>query len=333
MKLLYIVDPHLRGTSPRNRLDDYKAASFEKIREVFALARERRVKAIVTSGDNLDRPEVADGFKEDLADLLNESPVDIITTVGNHEIYGYNPDTYKRTSLRILERMCPRLQVVVDPAKAVILTDGPTIVALTFAPFSRQMDINGFGYDHNEKLPEPCYHIHVAHGMLLDHVPPFDRFSLLDDVKTKADMVLSGHDHTGYGVYNRADGKVFVNPGSITRIQASVAEIERPIRVAIIDVTAFEAYGGVTGYDAKVSLVPLKSAKPGPEVLDRSGIEADQKRAYAMAEFQALIQTEDGKAAVDIGDIIASIARQDKLPPEVVEKALAVIEAQRANVL
>lgn len=331
MKLLYVVDPHFRGTNPRNRVDDYRAASFAKFREIYGLAVEHQVAAVITSGDNLDRPEISDGFKDDLADLLNESPVDILTTIGNHEIYGYNPDTYKRTSLRILERMCPRLQVLADPAKPIILRDGRTTVALTFTPYSSRMDIGGYGYSPEARLPEAAYHIHVAHGMLLDHVPPFDRFTLLNDAVTLADMVLSGHDHTGYGVYRRADGKVFVNPGSITRIQASIAEIERPIRIALIEIRYAE-HSAKPYYDAVVDLIPLQTAKPGADILDRSQIEADQKRAYAMAEFQALIQTEDGKAAVDIGDIIASIARQDKLPAEVVEKALEVIAQQRAFV-
>ena len=54
----------------------------------------------------------------------------------------------------------------------------------------------------------------------------------------------------------------------------------------------------------------LQSAKPGEEVLDRSRIEAEKKRAYAMEEFASLIQTETGEdVLVDINTIVESIAK------------------------
>ena len=79
-------------------------------------------------------------------------------------------------------------------------------------------------------------------------------------------MVLCGHDHTGFGIYNRSDGKVFANIGSITRLSASEAEINRPIQVLLIDVKSPGVFG--------LERIPLQSAKPGEEVLDRSRIEA-----------------------------------------------------------
>lgn len=333
MKLLYFTDPHYRGTNPRNRIDDYFAAACEKTREIFALAREHDVRAILCGGDDLDRPEVADGVKADLADLLNESPVDIYTAIGNHDIYGYNPDTYRRTSLRILERMCPKLRVMTAAKGFREFTDGSTIVVVSFEPYSGKMDIDGYGYDPQAGVDRgEAYRIHIAHGMLLDHTPPFERFTLLSNVETTADMVLTGHDHSGFGVYRRADGKVFVNPGSLTRIAASVGEIERTPQVALIDVKAVMVEGRQE-YKAVVDLIPLKCAKPGAEVLDRSKIEADQKRAYAMGEFTALIQDQaGGKVVLNVADIITEIAAQDKIPQAVIEKALTEIEKQRANV-
>lgn len=132
---------------------------------------------------------------------------------------------------------------------------------------------------------------------------------------------MTGHDHTGYGVYQRSDGVVFVNPGSLTRLSASTAEIERIVQVALIDVSA----GGI-----EVKLVPLKSAKPGGEILDRSGIEAEQQRQYAMEEFAALIRTSAGeKVLLNIDDIVATIARQEAFAPEVVAKTIEKIQEQK----
>jgi exonuclease SbcD len=192
---------------------------------------------------------------------------------------------------------------------------------VSFQPYTNAVDINNFGYSYS--LPEKAsLHIHIAHGMLMDHIPPFDRYSLVQNIETNADIVLTGHCHTGYGVYKRKDGKIFCNPGSLLRSSASAGELERPIQVAVIDTQTKD-----------IQLVPLKCAKPGNDVLDRSKIEADERREYAMSEFAALIQTGTGeKALLDIDNIVETIAKQDKLPAEVVKKTLEKISEMKGLV-
>lgn len=315
MKLLFVGDLHLRGTNPRNRIDSYPEAAHAKLREVFELAEQHQVRAILCPGDVFDRPEVATGVLIETMDLMRKCPVNFFTCPGNHDIYGYNLDTYNRSSLLLLSELVPKLHVLLTPEEPVIF--GSTTI--TFSPYSSRMDRDGYGYSPADRMPHTSLHIHVAHGMLLDHTPPFDRFTLIQDVKTEADIVLSGHDHTGFGVYHRADGKIFCNPGSLTRMSASISEIERRVQVALIDTDT-----------RNIELLPLQSAKPGSEVLDRSKIEADQKRQYAMEEFAALIQTGSGeRVLLNIDDIVTMIAAQEHLPAEVVAATLKKIEEQR----
>jgi exonuclease SbcD len=319
VKLLFVGDIHLRGKNPRNRIDNYQETIREKLCEVYEIAKQHQVRAILCPGDIFDWPEVSNGVLIKCMQLLRECPVAIYTCPGNHDIYGYNLDTYDRTSLRLLSELVPRLHVVRDPGSPVLFSAIGVDVAVTFTPYSGRMDHGGYGYSPEYRHRDTRLHIHVAHGMLLDHTPPFDRFTLIQDVKTEADIVLSGHDHTGFGVYHRADGKIFCNPGSLTRMSASVNEIERTVQVALIDT------------DTKnIELIPLKCAKLGDEVLDRSKIEADQKRQYAMEEFAALIQTGSGeRVLLNIDDIVTTIAAQEQLPRDVVEATLKKIEEQR----
>ncbi|MFJ5716581.1 exonuclease SbcCD subunit D [Neobacillus sp. NPDC093127] len=312
-KLLWTGDWHLRGTTPRNRTDNYKEAIKEKLLEIFNLAKYRQVDAIVTAGDTFHTPEVATGVLLEFAELLEKSPVPILTTAGNHDIYGYNLDTYNRTSLRVLEKLVPQLTVFNDPSKAVISGDN---AVLSFTPYSAEIDKNGYGYspeyvrNYDDRLK-----IHVAHGMLLDHTPPFDRYTYIGDVDTAADLVLTGHDHTGYGIYKRSDGKTFVNCGAICRLSASQQEINRKVEVLLIDVKS------KTDFD--LELIPLQSAKPGEQILDRSAIEAQNERQYAMEEFATLIKATNGeKVLVDINAIIEAIADKENYRPDVVRKAL-----------
>lgn len=329
IKFLFVGDWHLRGSSPRNRTDDYTEVAKVKLREVFKIAVEQEVDAILQPGDIFDRPEVSISVLLDFAEVLRESPVDIYCTIGNHDIYGYNVDSYYRTSLRLLEMLVPQLNVIKSATnKPIYMAKGKYKVYLTATPYSREMDINGYGYSPDvEYADKDAIGVHIAHGMLLDHKPPFDRYSDLYKVDTKASVILTGHDHMGYGIYRRsADNKLFVNPGSLLRMSASVGEITRRVRVAIVKIDDIKGT-----YDA--DFVELESAKPGEEVLDRSKIEEEKQRQYAMENFSALIQGHTGsKVLLDINQIIDQVAAEEQYNPNVVQTALQIIDAQREKV-
>lgn len=312
-------DWHIKGINPRNRIDDYMAAFEEKMREVFKLAKEYDAQAIICPGDVFDSPDVANGVLLRVYRLLQEAPCLVLVASGNHCIYGYNIDTLERTSLNLLQMLLPKFRV----NSRTPFWDDQVQVETTFQPYTSKVDIEGWGYSYTKgQYSDHAVKIHVVHGMLLDHVPPFERYSLVQNVETNADVVITGHDHTGYGIYQRADGKLFINPGALMRIAASVGEIERPIQVALLEV----------GEKITARLIPLACAKPGDQVLDRSKIEADQKRAYAMEKFASLIEAEGGeKVAINIDEIIAKIAEKENIAPIVVAKALAKIAVERGR--
>ena len=326
---LVVGDWHLRGNNPRNRIDDYPTAAREKLREVFKLAVEHGAKAIIQPGDIFDRPEVSIAVLLEYAEILKESPVDIICTLGNHDIYGYNTDSYYRTSLRLLEMLVPQLRVIRSESDEPIYIQDPhgNHVAITATPYSRNMDVDGYGYQPYVAIASGCVNIHIAHGMLLDHKPPFDRYSDLYKVDTTAQVVITGHDHIGYGIYNRkADGVLFINPGSLLRISASVGEMERKPRVAILSVDTIKK-------DYNADFIELEAAKPGEEVLDRTAIEEAKERQYAMEAFSTLIQGHTGgKVLMDINQIIDQIAQEEQFAPQVVQTALQILDVQRERV-
>lgn len=331
MKLLYTGDWHLRGNNPRNRIDDYPAAAIEKLGEVFKLAETNDVDFILMPGDVWDRPEVSIAVLLTYAEVLRRSPVPIYATIGNHDIYGYNTGSYGRSSLKLLEMLVEQFHVISDSGVATNLSKqagkgGKYPVYLTATPYSRLMDIDGYGYSPDIELGDDVISVHIAHGMLLDHKPPFDRYSDLYKVPTTADIVLTGHDHLGYGIYKRADGVTFCNPGSLLRISASVKEIERKVQVALITLNTVTA-------DKSIELIPLQCAKPGDEVLDRSTIEEAKERQYAMDAFSTLIQSHTGgKVLMDVNQIIETIAAEEHVDQDVVKAALAVIDQQRETV-
>ncbi|MEN6565900.1 MAG: metallophosphoesterase [Veillonellales bacterium] len=315
MKFLFIGDIHIRGNNPRNRLDDYKEACKTKLRECFKIAVENKVTAILQSGDIFHSPEVSIATLLDFVEVFKECPVPIYCTVGNHDVFGYNLETYGRTSLQLLQLLVQNFNVAAGNARDTVIGDGKskTDVWVSFQPYTSQVDTNGFGYMSSVGSFEPV--IHMVHGMLLDHNLPYEaKYTNLYNVETDADIILSGHDHIGYGVIKRHDGKLFCNPGALMRINASTAEISRPIQVALINTEKMD-----------IQLIPLKCAKPGEEVLDRSQIEENDARQYAMEEFSALIKTDTGTAVLNIPDIVEQIAKQEQLTKNVVDKAIELL--------
>lgn len=318
-KFVFTGDWHLRGNNPRNRIDDYQTAADEKLTEVLSFASYCNADAILMPGDVWDRPEVSIGVLLHYANILKDTLCPIYATIGNHDIYGYNLSTYGRSSLKLLELLVPDFHVI---------SEDPVIIGdtyITATPYSGQMDIDGYGYNGDAGGVNGFTYIHIAHGMLLDHKPPFDRYTLIDDCKTNADIVLTGHDHTGYGVIRRADGKLFCNPGALMRMNASINEIERPVRIA--EITIDSTHGD---RHIDIQLVKLNSAKPGDEVLDRSKIDEAKARQYAMDNFSTLIQSHTGqKVIADVNQIVEEIAKQEAYAPEVVKTALEILDQQR----
>jgi len=322
MKLLFMGDIHIRGNNPRNRIDDYKEACKLKLYEVWQIAAVNKVEAILQPGDIFHSPEVAISTLLEFAKVFKDAPCPIYCTIGNHDVYGYNLDTFGRTSLQLLELLVPNFHVIQISQDIRKHNPEPNslddTVHVGFNPYRTDIDTSPVGYQMCEY--EQLTNILVVHGMLLDHELPYEgRSTNLYHVDTNAKIILSGHDHTGFGVIKRHDGKLFCNPGALMRISASQAEIDRTIQVAIIDTAAEE-----------ISLVPLKCAKPGDEVLDRSKIVENQERQYAMEEFTALIQA-DGKAVkLNIPDIIDQISKQEKIQQNVIDKTLELIGSVQA---
>jgi histidinol-phosphate/aromatic aminotransferase/cobyric acid decarboxylase-like protein len=68
----------------------------------------------------------------------------------------------------------------------------------------------------------------------------------------------------------------------------------------------------------------------GDEVLDRSKIEEEKAREYAMSKFTALVKRDGDKpVALDINQIVEEMAKKYDVAPDIVEDLINEIDAQR----
>lgn len=316
MKLLYLTDTHIRGTSPKNRLDDYCETLKEKLKEISNIVKEEKIDFVLHGGDLFDRPDVSVSIVSEFAQIFQSFGVPIYIISGNHDIFGHNPDTLGRTMLGLL---CNLGIMHLVNYKKIILEKDNLRVQLTGSPYIYSMDelSNRDNYKVTE-VDESCkYAIHMTHGFLIDK--PFMKevsHTLIEDIKdTKADITLGGHYHFGFKTVE-LDNKYFVNPGALIRISNSKIEMKRRPKVDIISLDE----------DIHIEERYLKSAKPGEEVLDRSEMERHQFKGIKMAEFKESIEASANYKSLDIFDLLLRISKSENISEEVKSEALKRVE-------
>lgn len=313
MRILYFTDTHIRGTSPKNRKDDYVETLENKFFEILKIIEDESIDFVIHGGDLFDRPDISVSIVSRFANILNQIKVPIYMVSGNHDIYGHNPQTVHRTMVGLLNSL--NIVNIIDGKGKILLEKDNIKVQLTGQPYIYNIDDpnNREYYLVNSINEDINYSIHLVHGMLLDK--PFIKgipFTLIDDIKsTKADITLSGHYHSGFKK-TIIDNKYFINPGSIVRITNSLREIERQPQVALIDLKD----------KIDIRFVPLKTAKTGEDVLDRAEIEKNIFQRERLFEFKQTIDDALDFEKMDINDLLIEVSTSEGVSENVKIEAL-----------
>ncbi len=324
-KIIVCGDLHWRGLNPKARLDNFLEALTAKLQEVFEIARRIVADAIIIAGDLFHSPNMAWGTVAELALLLQSVPCPVLTIPGNHDSYGGNLESLFRTPYGLLAK----LGFIWDLDKNPYLMSNPSEdIFITGHGFTADTDTEAgmvqFLASRNEETQNATI-IHVVHSMLLDRSPGFDiRHTLISQVKTTANVIISGHDHTGFGIIRRDDEILFINPGALCRLTAHASEIERQVQVAVLTVD--------DNGQCNAELVPLQSAKPGHQVLSREHIEEAQARNQKLDEFLSLLASEGESKFLEVREIVEDIAARENIPAAVKQEALERLGRARERV-
>lgn len=326
MKLLYITDTHIRGTSPRSRLDDFPRTLLAKLEEVLELARHHRVTAILHGGDLFDRPDVAPAVALEFLRVLRNAPCPIYGVAGNHDLFGFNPETVSRTMLGLFDGF--QLFQLIRPGQVVWLEEAGLRVQLTGQEFHAELDRRdpvldycvlpaGHGGSLHERQPGSDFALHLTHGMLLER-PFFEGIShtLLEAVmsQTVADVTFGGHYHPGWSRIFEQDGRLFIHPGALSRLGNQAADYRRPVQAALVQLER--------GAPPRAELLTLTTARPGEEVLDRSQEEAQMARERALADFIQGVGDIRQFEVLEVQAIMERVAENEGVSPRVRQEAL-----------
>ncbi|MDR7856210.1 metallophosphoesterase [Tissierella sp.] len=313
LKLLFFTDTHIKGISPKNRKDSFIDTVEKKFTEISSIIKQNNVDFVLHGGDLFDRPDISISIVSRFASILNDINVPIYLISGNHDIYGHNPDTVKRTMLGLMD-VLGVIKLINSGEKAILEKDGIK-VQLTGQPYVYDIDSpNNIDYYLLSEVPKDInFSIHMVHGMLLDK--PFVKgipYTLVDDIKnTLADITLTGHYHAGFKTIE-VDGKYFINPGSLVRITNSLNEINRIPKVILIELSD----------QINIKEIPLVSALPGEEVLDKKEIEKNIFKSERMLEFKQTIDESLDFEKMDINEILIEVSSAEGVSDDVKIEAL-----------
>lgn len=317
MKLLYLTDTHIRASSPQNRMDDFVTTLKNKMREVNEIAKREGVQAILHGGDFFDIPAPSLAVSGDFVSIMGEAGVPIYGIAGNHDVFGHNPDTLPRTVLGFLDRL--GIVKLIHPGKPLFLKHNDVHVQISGQHYHYDLDRRDPRLDYVVDKVEADIGIHLVHGMLMDKafIEGVAHTRVDQILDTQAHLTLCGHNHIGWPEVKH-EGKVFFNPGGLTRLSNHPADAGRTPQVLILDMTSGEL---------KIRKIKLKSAPPGEEVLDRSKNEEAAFMQQRLAEFVQGIKAAGDYKVIDIGSIIDEIAGREGLPSFVREEAMSRIAA------
>lgn len=103
MSLLFVSDIHIWHTTPRSRIDDYRASSLAMLKKVGEAASHYKVEAILLGGDLGHDTDWPISLYHEVRDVLRTWPVPTYIALGNHDMDNYNLETYKRKGVGALE--------------------------------------------------------------------------------------------------------------------------------------------------------------------------------------------------------------------------------------
>lgn len=320
MRFLYFTDTHIKGTTPKNRTDDFYETLKGKFREIKTISEELDIDYILHGGDWFDRPDVSPAIVREFAAIIKSYGKPVYTIAGNHDIFGHNPDTIGRTMLGLLEGV--GILTLIGNDDELVLEKEGIRVQLTGKPYRYDIDDNEKFRDYYivKKRKDVNYSINMVHGMFL--VKPFFegvRYTLVDDVcETEADITLAGHYHSGFGIVER-NSRIFANPGSLVRITNTLGEINRKPKVLVIELTD----------KINIREQELMTARPGEEVLNRQQLEYSQDRSIKLHRFYQEISKTGKYDRLDLDKIIEEIAADEDISSEIKEETVKRIALAR----
>lgn len=331
MKILYSTDWHAKGKNPGCRTDDYPTTIEEKIVEFFQTGIEMQVDAYMVGGDFVDSSyssaQYINRLGKVIEDNLEKTGKKLYYILGNHDLIAYTPSSIDTTTFGIFLRFVKNM-VRLSREPIALESNGQTVY-LTGVDSHVFMDRDQY---EDGQLIKPSYMdwvvpvkmdhpiIHVAHGFLspkklMDAIP----HTTIEQMRhTYATVTLGSHDHSGFDITPTDHGLAF-NPGALGRVFASHNEMERMPKWTLVTIHKDGT--------PEIKTFPVKAARPGNLVMDRSKIEKKMEQLKMMAEHKSVMQQVMANINIKSASLHSIVAEfKDQWPPDVYAEVIQRLE-------
>ena len=161
MKLIYISDSHIRGSTPKSRTDEFPESLWNKFCELDKFIKEKNINAVLNGGDLFDTADPSTGVVNRYVELFSSWQIPIYSVIGSHDKFGYNDSTVVRTALGTL-RAAGVVKIVSLPIRI-----GPGC-SVAGTSHSYSLDENPES-DYYHRKTTTDYLIQLCHGMITEN--------------------------------------------------------------------------------------------------------------------------------------------------------------------
>jgi len=298
-------DAHIRGTAPKSRLDDYPATLWNKFQQITQIIEERDIEAVLNCGDLFDSPDISRSILNKYLELFVYWNIPIYSVVGSHDKYGYNDNTLPRTSLGTL--IAANVVETINETRPI----GQNTLA---AGVSHSYNLDEDPDDYfRAKIVPGWYMIQICHGMVVDKLWPYGKHTLINNIKTEADLVICGHYHSGFK-QTTINNTTFVNIGSLGRTERTPRLYKPGVLYINTDIPGQEVW-------EHIFLVCPED--------DKVFIEKEEKLQTTVEVnnfIESLKQRIDRFEPGNLKELIIAIAKEGNYSQEIIKEALGYIE-------
>ena len=303
-KFLFYTDPHIAGTTPRNRIDDCPTATMNEIEECYEIANKNKCDFVAMGGDLFNNHRIYSyDLISRLIDIMNNSGLQTYSAIGQHDLCGYNPESFNTSTLAFIIKHCPNFHIIREP-----------IVLGEFVLHA----------SHVWEKPEDSLTIKTDSSkcnVLLAHHLLYNKKAIFEVVDTKLfangpyDVVLSGDLHCGYETH-KINNRWFCNPGALSR--RSIIDFERHPQVAIVD---------LKHKDSPIKVEKLSKAEIGLNIFNLEAIKEHKDKPERNSEELIASIANFEKISVDIYQLLEYVGKEKNLDMKVMDYILKKREA------
>lgn len=330
MKILHITDSHATIKAPSARTDIYYISFLKKLYEIGYIVKHSNIDLVIHTGDLFHSPHISDKFTGQVAEIIKSFGVPMYVVPGNHDIEGYTIDTLEQTKLGLLyktgvikelDRLHPfKLQANINNHKVSIAISGQE--------YYSHIDENNPD-DFKMSQPQCDLNILCIHGYVTD-VPqhPDIKHTMINNINTDADIVLSGHFHQSFTV-DRNDGVGFYNPGSMMRVEQNDYNKNRKPCYGILEISADDE-GPYYDYN----LYEFKTALDSTIVFDYNSKYIQNQQVITLQNFKNTISNSVSNISsnINITSIIDNICQTNNIEQEIHDLAVDNINIAKTSV-